>query len=172
MRQSKKPSAWVSMFGVGLIVLLPSARGGAAETSTAYTWEVRVERTELASRRQEAIECAQQKAAEQIASWLRQVWPDGSWTPTPLFLRDRRIIYDVYTESVILELPEGPKLMFAGVALCRLTPETWRELLEQSRLAESQRRLWMLGKYGFAPAMVAWLVLWLLWPKPTSGTAR
>lgn len=134
-----------------------------------------MERTELASRRQEALERAQQKAAEQIASWLRQVWPEDSWTLTPQFLqflRDRRIIYDVYAESVILELPDGPKLMFGGVALCRLTPETWRELLERSRLAESERRLWMVGKYGFAPTMVAWLVLWLLWLKPTSEPAR
>ncbi len=160
------------MLGVGLIVLLPSARGGAAESATAYTWEVRVERTELVSHRHEAMERAQQKTAEQIASWLRQLWPDSTWTPTPQFLRDRRIIYDVYAESVVLELPEGEKLMFAGVALCRLTPETWRELLEQSRLAESRRRLWTLGRYGFVPAMVAWLVLWLIWPKPTSEPAR
>ena len=145
---------WLAGFGA-----IGSA--AAVDAATGYTWSVQLEMTELASARDTAIQRVQEKAADQVANWLRQVWPDASWTPTPQFLRERRIIYDVYAESRILELPEGQRVMFAGVAQCRLTTENWRELLERVRCVESERRLQRLAWYVLLPATVLLVVVWL-----------
>lgn len=154
-------SAPVLAIAVWLAGFVAMDSAAVAETATGHTWSVQLEKTELASARDTAIQRVQEKAADQIANWLRQVWPDAPWTPTPQFLRERRIIYDVCAESRILELPEGQRVMFAGVAQCRLTAENWRELLERVRCAESERRLKRLTWYVLLPTTVLLVVVWV-----------
>ncbi|MCS7161320.1 MAG: hypothetical protein RMJ19_12685 [Gemmatales bacterium] len=136
------------------------------EISYVCTWTVRLDDTELSSDRQTAIVRAEEKARQQLASWLRELWPDSTWSPTLDELRRLGIIYDWYAEARQLDLPDGSHTLFVGIAKCRLTPESWRALLSQARLNQRSLRLRMLGIYLLLPvSLLAAAAYWLLRPQ-------
>jgi hypothetical protein len=144
------------------ISLAPAAEAGLSARATDahdYTWTVRLEPRELSSTRQEAVRQAERKAQEQIAQWLRQIWPQGRWVPSVEELRERGILYDTYARPRDLELPDGPRTMFEGIADCRLSPEHWRWLLKQAQLDCASQRLWWLGQYVLAPITAVALIM-------------
>ncbi|MCS7166895.1 MAG: hypothetical protein RMI91_09180 [Gemmatales bacterium] len=116
-----------------------------------YTWAVRLDVGELSSDRLTAIQRAEQQAQTQVTSWLRQIWPNISWSPTTDQLRQLGILYDSYAETRELELPDGRQTMFVGVAECQLTADRWYALLRQAQLTERTNRLRWLSVYFLFP---------------------
>lgn len=130
-----------------------------------------MDKFEVSSDRQQAIHAVEAKVQRQLVDWLRQLWPDCRWTPTPEQLHQHGIIYDAYAELRDFEVLGEIRTVFVGVAECRLTQESWRWLLHEARLAHSQDRLRTLAKFFLVPVGILSLILLLL-PYPIRHTRR